>query len=97
MMIWRIAEGLALTPRPITYAKDADHLGQRRQAGRPFNLPDQRIYADRHPEPRKNQDDHGDFHSTEGRVFSNPEAKNGAMRNSARDCWFFPNSRILVF
>jgi hypothetical protein len=43
------AEGLALTPRPIIYTKDAD-LGQRRQECRSFDLPDQRICADRHPE-----------------------------------------------
>jgi hypothetical protein len=43
------AEGLALTPRPIINTKDAD-LGQRRQVCRSFDLPDQRIRADRHPE-----------------------------------------------
>jgi hypothetical protein len=45
------AEGLALTPRPVIYAKDADQLGQRRQARRSFDLPDQRICADLDPEP----------------------------------------------
>ena len=34
------------------HAEDtAENMGHRRQAGRSFNLPDQRICADRHPEP----------------------------------------------
>ena len=44
------AEGLALTPYPVIYAKDADDLRQRMQACRSFDLPDQHICADRHPE-----------------------------------------------
>jgi hypothetical protein len=41
---------LARTPRPIIYTNDAD-LGQRGQVCRSFDLPDQRICADRHSEP----------------------------------------------
>ena len=44
------AEGLAFTPRPVIYTKNAD-LGQHRQVCRSFDLSDQRISTDRHPEP----------------------------------------------
>jgi hypothetical protein len=40
---------LAFTPRPVIYT-NAD-LGQRRQVCRSFDLSDQRISTDRHPEP----------------------------------------------
>src|SRR6202047_5529941 len=41
----------ALPLTSIEHAKDADQLGQRRQARRSFDLPDHRICADLHPEP----------------------------------------------
>ena len=45
------AEVLALTPRPVIYAEDADHLGQSRPTCRSFDSADQRVRAERHPEP----------------------------------------------
>ena len=41
---------MALTPSPVIYTKDAD-LGQRWRVSGSFDLPDQRICADRHTEP----------------------------------------------
>jgi hypothetical protein len=45
------AEGLALTQRPVIYAEDADHPGQSRPTCRSFDSTDQRVHAERHPEP----------------------------------------------
>src|ERR1700737_4606825 len=45
------AEGLALTPRPVIYAENADHPGQSRPTCRSFDSTDQRVRAERYAEP----------------------------------------------